>query len=159
MTDIEKMVAQLDELIRQYEEFIRGPRTEGADGSNQARVLVSRLESAIDRLALPNSSYVKQLDLHRSEKRTRFKIHDVYSIALGLRDDLKEGWIAAAIEIVHANTHSDYLEMSEALIRSGYKDAAAVIAGTALEVHVRALCMKHGVDTKLSDGAPKRQPP
>ncbi|MER5521282.1 hypothetical protein [Streptomyces sp. NPDC002763] len=156
MTDIEKMVDQLDELIGQYEEFIRPPRTEGADGSNQARLLVSRLESAIDRLAPPNSSYTKQLDLHRSEKRIRHKIHDVYSIALGLRDDLKSGWVKSVVEMVHADTHSDYLEMAETLLRSGYKDAAAVIAGTALEVHIRALCVKHGVETELSDGAPKK---
>ncbi|WP_329138149.1 hypothetical protein [Streptomyces sp. NBC_00670] len=156
MADIEKMVAQLDELIGQYEEFIRPPRAEGADSSNQARLLVSRLESAIDRLALPGSSYVKQLDLHRSEKRTRYKIHDVYSIALGLRDDLKAGWTESVIELVHADTHSDYLEMSDTLLGSGYKDAAAVIVGTALEVHIRALCVKHGVDIELADGAPKK---
>lgn len=65
-----KMAAQLDELIWQYEDFICPPRAEGADGSNQARPIVSRLESAIDRLAPPNSSYVKQLDLHRGERRT-----------------------------------------------------------------------------------------
>ncbi len=58
--------------------------------------------------------------------------------------------------MVHADTHSDYLEMSDTLLRSGFKDAAAVIAGTALEVHVRALCVKNGVDTELADGTPKK---
>jgi hypothetical protein len=58
--------------------------------------------------------------------------------------------------MVHADTHSDYLDMAETLLRSGYKDAAAVITGTSLEVHVRALCVKHGVDTELASGAPKK---
>ncbi|MFE5595482.1 hypothetical protein [Streptomyces sp. NPDC056549] len=156
MTDVESMAAQLDELIGQYEDFILPPRAEGVDGSNQARLLVSRLESAIDRLAPPNSSYVKQLDLHRDEKRTKYKIHDVYSIALGLREDLTAGWAKSVVEMVHADTHSDYLEMAETLLRSGYKDAAAVIVGTALEVHIRALCVKHGIETEFGDGAPKK---
>lgn len=38
----------------------------------------------------------------------------------------------------------------------GYKGAAAVIAGTALEVHVRALCARSGVDTELPSGAPMK---
>lgn len=156
MTDIEKMVAQLDELLGQYEDFIRPPRPEGADGSNQARLLVSRLEAAIDRIALPSSSYVRQLELHRGEKRIKYKIHDVYSIAVGLRDDLKAGWVESMVELVHAETYSDYLEMAEGLLGQGYKDPAAVITGTSLEVHVRALCVKHSVDVALPNGSPKK---
>ncbi|MDQ0776334.1 HEPN domain-containing protein [Streptomyces aurantiacus] len=155
MTDIEKMVAQLDELISDYQEMI-GTRTDGVLSSDRAKLLVSRLESAIDRLAVPGSSYTTQLDVHRGQKRASLKIREIYGIALGLRHDLASGWVETVVEMVHADTHNDYLEMAETLLRSGYKDAAAVIAGTALEVHIRALCVKHGIETESGDGAPKK---
>ncbi|MGW9188095.1 hypothetical protein [Streptomyces rubiginosohelvolus] len=56
---------------------------------------------------------------------------------------------------MHADTYSDYLEMAEALLAKGYKDAAAVIAETSLEVHIRALCIKNGMTTAVA-GKPKK---
>ena len=41
------------------------------------------------------------------------------------------------------------------LIENGYKDAAAVMAGTTLEVHMRKLCDKHGLAT-TSGHKPKK---
>ncbi|MEU8630465.1 hypothetical protein [Streptomyces sp. NPDC048669] len=153
--NVDKMVAQLDELIEQYKDMLKPPRPENVEGSNTGRLLVSRLESAIERLSLPGSTYTRQLDLHR-EKRTKYKIHDVYSIAVGLRDDLKAGWTESVMELVHADTYGDYLKMADDLLVAHYKDPAAVITGTTLEVHVRALCAKYGVDTDLPSGAPKK---
>ncbi len=155
MLDTAKMVEQLDILIGEYQDMLR-TGTEGVLSSDRAKLLASRLESAIDRLAVPGSSYVRQLDIHRDDKRTTNRIRAIYSITLGLREDLNAGWTESVVEMVHADTHSDYLGMSETLLRSGFKDAAAVIAGTALEVHVRALCTKNGVDTELGDGTPKK---
>ena len=36
--------------------------------------------------------------------------------------------------------------MAQHLLGEGYKDPAAVVAGSALEVHLRKLCEKNGVD-------------
>ncbi|KUN81177.1 hypothetical protein [Streptomyces griseoruber] len=44
---------------------------------------------------------------------------------------------SATVELVHADTHSDYSQRADGLLAQGYKDAAAVITGTSLEVHVR----------------------
>jgi hypothetical protein len=38
----------------------------------------------------------------------------------------------------------------------GYKDAAAVIAGTSLEVHMKALATKYRVSLIASNGGPKK---
>ncbi|MFJ2749783.1 hypothetical protein [Streptomyces sp. NPDC087297] len=153
--EVDKMVEQLDVLIAEYKDLI-AERSDTALASDRAKLLASRLEAAIDRLAVPGSSYVQQLDLYRAEKRVRFKIREIQSIALGLRDDLKAGWTTSVMELVHADTHSDYLEMAETLLASGYKDPSAVIAGTSLEVHIRMLCAKHGVAIELPNGAPKK---
>ncbi|MFF5307222.1 hypothetical protein ACFY5F_48515 [Streptomyces sp. NPDC013161] len=145
--DVEKMVAQLDELIAQYQDV--------AGAKQGLTLIVNRLEAAIDRLAMPGSTYIRQLDAQRKWS-TGTKAFEVWKIAEALREDLKSGWTDSVIELVHADTHSDYLEMAASLLESAHKDAAAVIAGTALEVHVRALCVKHGVDTELPTGAPKK---
>ncbi|MFE5008055.1 hypothetical protein ACFRJ3_26095 [Streptomyces sp. NPDC056696] len=154
--EVDKMVEQLDVLLAEYRELIGLSPDGTALGSDRAKILASRLESAIDRLAVPGSSYVQQLDHYRAEKRVKFKIREIRSIALGLRDDLKAGWTTSVMELVHADTHSDYLEMAETLLAAGYKDPAVVITGTSLEVHIRTLCTKHGVDTELPSGAPKK---
>jgi len=97
-----------------------------------------------------SASLVRERAAHRRLRR------DFYGIAVGLRDDLKAGWVESVVELVHADMYSDYLEMAESLLDSGYKDPAAVITGTSLEVHVRALCVKHSVDIALPNRTPKK---
>ena len=46
-------------------------------------------------------------------------------------------------------------KMAQYLLDSGYKDAAAVIAGSTLEAHLRQLCKKVGITTD-SGGKPKK---
>ncbi|MGW3931337.1 hypothetical protein ACWECC_25005 [Streptomyces microflavus] len=145
--DISKMVEQLDKLDEQYK--AAASKGEGRE------VAINRLEAAIDRIALPGSTYVRQLDLWRGMSISN-KAYNVSQVAQALRHDLSDGWTDSVVELVHADIHSDYLEMADTLLGSGYKDPAAVIVGTSLEVHVRALCVKHRVDTELPSGAPKK---
>ena len=50
---------------------------------------------------------------------------------------------------------ADYLEMATHLVENRYKDPAAVLAGSTLEVHLRQLCEKHGVAAE-QDGKMKK---
>ena len=43
--------------------------------------------------------------------------------------------------------------MAQHLINEGYKDAAAVIAGSPLEAHLRRLCLKSGIPCDVTSGA------
>jgi hypothetical protein len=72
-------------------------------------------------------------------------IHSLAGTLATLFADWNTGRLQAFEEIVHGQTFSDFLEMAEHLLKEGYKDAAAVIAGGTLEQHLRALCTKHGV--------------
>jgi hypothetical protein len=45
--------------------------------------------------------------------------------------------------------------MAEELLSKNYKDAAAVITGSSLEVHLRALCVRHSIDIQ-ANGKPKK---
>ena len=59
-------------------------------------------------------------------------------------------------ELVHADLFADFLEMADELQRGGYKDAAAVIAGSTLEEHLRKLAQRYEVAIDKPDGAPKK---
>lgn len=73
-----------------------------------------------------------------------------------LRADYAAGYLQPIIELIHADLFSDFLEMADHLIEQGYKDPAAVIAGSVLEEHLRKLCDKNGIDVKKPDGTPKK---
>ncbi|WP_199848025.1 hypothetical protein [Streptomyces dysideae] len=151
MTDIEKMAEQLDKLIEEY------AKTSRPLSNERTQIHKSRLEAAIERASLPGSTYRTQLaGIRERAASDGWRLEAINAIAIGLRDDIRDGWVKSVVELVHADMHSDYLEMAETLLDSGYKDPAAVITGTTLEVHVRALCVKHSVDIALPNGSPKK---
>jgi len=155
MANVNKVVDQLNFLIKASENYITNDSWSLLDGAaDDPIVLSNRLEAAIERATRPNSIYMKQLDAAR-RKTQPYRLREVRTVALGLRDDLIAGWVESVVELVHADTYRDYLEMAEGLLAKGYKDAAAVITGTTLEVHVRALCVKNGVTTEVA-GKPKK---
>ncbi|MBK3648012.1 hypothetical protein, partial [Streptomyces sp. MBT33] len=144
MADIEKMVGQLDELIERYKELAK--KMDFDEGPTPSfGFIANRLEAAIERIALPGSAYIHQLNKYRFD-RSSGRARRLYQVAVGLRDDLKAGWTQSLLEEVHAATYDSYLEMAQVLLDTDFKDPAAVIAGTSLEVHVRELCVKNGID-------------
>ena len=54
--------------------------------------------------------------------------------------DLEDGFITSHATLIRGELFDDFLEMATHLIEGGYKDAAAVISGAALEVHLKKLC-------------------
>ena len=57
------------------------------------------------------------------------------------------GGISRIVNLSIAEMFSDLLEIARELHGSGYEDAAAVQAGTALELHLRLLAEKHNIET------------
>lgn len=76
-----------------------------------------------------------------------------------LRSALMAGHLVAYGELIRSEVFGDVLDMASHLLDEGYKDPAAVIAGTALEIHMRELCKKASIPisvTKGTDVVPKR---
>ncbi|MEV8548140.1 hypothetical protein [Streptomyces sp. NPDC051572] len=149
------MVTQLDELLLGFDPWGRD-HSDKRSWIEQQSLTVHRLEAAIERIATPGSVYVKQLRKYLDESDVELKAPHVFAIASGLRQDMNEGWVRSTVELVHADMYSDYLEMADGLLAKGYKDPAAIVTGTSLEVHVRALCVKHSVDVAQPNGTPKK---
>jgi hypothetical protein len=65
------------------------------------------------------------------------------AVLLATRDDYEGGYLTSTRSLIQAEMFDSELEQASELLRSGYKTAAAVIAGTVLETSLRELCNRH----------------
>lgn len=154
---------QIDALIAQYDLSQRLSSGRGFDdlGGPELIGLLTRIKATVQRLAPPGTAYADEIDsfVTKAEKRLGsglMALEECASVLMALRADYAAGHLRSIKELIHADVFSDFLEMADHLIEQGYKDAAAVIAGSVLEEHLRKLCDKNGIDLKKPDGTPKK---
>jgi hypothetical protein len=130
-------IARLNELIGE---------AESAHGS----VIELQLRQAILSIA-PGSIYAKSLDTDRYiHEETLWK-------ATALRDDLQRGYGQTLISAAHSDVSADLIDYAEDLLSEHHTDPAILIAGGALESHLRRLADLYGVpylDAKRKPIAP-----
>jgi hypothetical protein len=149
--DAAAITAQIKGLLKAYEAYIvKDPPYSTAE----AVELIVRMEAAIERLAPRSSRYVQEAEKFRLNDQ-RPRIVRLAGVLKALQEDVHAGWLKTVEELVHADTFSDLLEQARELNSKGYKDAAAVIAGTVLESHLRLLCDKNSIPTMLPAGRHK----
>lgn len=157
--DVSVIKNQIDAILEQYTTLRKSSRH--SDCSDLDGTLISgaitRLAAAIDRFAPPGSRYLKNQEalLKSYGSNNPQVLAPVAGILTSLRDDITAGYLATMTELVHADVFQDFLEMAEHLLGEGYKDPAAVVAGSVLEEHLRKLCSKHAVVT-TSGSKPKK---
>lgn len=77
------------------------------------------------------------------------------SILTAIRSEIAGGWLFTVKGLVAAELFSDFLDMSEHFLDTGYKDPAAVMVGSVLEEHLRQLCIKNSIPIEEDkDGRP-----
>jgi len=67
------------------------------------------------------------------------------SVFIAAMDDYKGGYLISIKNLIQADVFDSELEQAEGLLSSGYKSAAAVIAGVVLETTLRDLCTREGI--------------
>ena len=157
MTDIFKK--QLNAVITEYESALS--QSKYKDGSDviskiEIRKFQTRCIAAIERTSGSKSTYSTQV-MEVSKQRGSLYDHVAgqIGVAKALLFDIQNDYLKNLEETIHGDLFGDFLEMAAHLIENGYKDAAAVMAGTTLEVHMRKLCDKHGLAT-TSGHKPKK---
>ncbi len=75
----------------------------------------------------------------------------VEGLLKALRTAIENDTLESVSELAHASFSSDILDQARELLDNGYKDAAAVMIGSALETHLRNLCEKHEIETRRED--------
>ena len=143
---------QLEEIVSEYREHIeRSQYKDGSDNISTGKVqeMVARALAAIERATGNSSVYYKRAETVLGSNHHEWnKLAGVIGISESLKSDIDSGYMVTLEELVHADVFSDFLEMAEHLLSTGYKDAAAVIVGSTLESHMKKLCVKHGVATE-----------
>jgi len=108
-----------------------------------------------------HSEYYKEfLDIDK-DKKTNFSIFEgIKAIFLALKNDYKKGYLSSIKTLVQAEVFETQLEQAEELLKSGYRVASAVIAGTVLETALREICLREGVEdgmiNKMNDNLAKK---
>jgi len=119
--------------------------------------ILTLLAATIARVSPSGSVYRQQADAaYTAYGRDNSHIITILTGVLrALKADYVAGRLQSVTELIHADLFSDFLEMAQHLQSEGYKDAAAVIAGSVLEGHLRKLCEKHGISVE-NNGKPKK---
>lgn len=117
---------------------------------NDIQHLTTIARAAINRTGSVNSTYAKQADsVLNSKLYESLKAVKLIDVIEALSNDLKKGYLQTIEEWLHGELFADFLEMAGHLLDEGYKDAAAVIAGSTLESHLRQLCNKHNISIEI----------
>lgn len=122
------------------------------------RDLQTRCLAVIERIAGSGSVYYKrasEIGNTSNIRSSHAQLAQQIGVARALLSDMRNGLTKSLEEIVHGEVFGDFLEMADYLNSNGYKDAAAVIAGSTLEVHLKQLSLKFGVALD-SGGKPKK---
>lgn len=152
--DWKKAAEQLNDSLKSAEEELqRKPAPNSSDGVVEMLSATIRLEDAIRRVAPHPSIYIRQLNDGQDQS---IVARCQFAVAKGraLLADVTSGSLIRVAEIVRSEQFSSYLEMAEHLLAEGYKDAAAVIAGSSLEVHLKNLATKASLPIASTDGQP-----
>ena len=118
--------------------------------------LRTRCMAAIERASGSSSTYsVSVVESRKRKANALYSLSVEVGVASALLSDIRNGYLTSFEELLHGDVFGDYLEMASHLLKSGYKDAAAVLAGGTLEVHLRKLCNKHSIST-MRAGKPRK---
>ena len=150
---------QLNRLLEKYHEYRR--TSEYNDLSDKPKIdrqsLVTSSIAAIHRITGENSTYSKEINkIQALNPHLHKHTSDILGVVSSLKDDIENGYLQSLVELVHSNVFSDFLEMSNHLNETGYKDAAAVLAGSTLENHLKQLATKNSIDLIDTKGNPKK---
>ena len=119
--------------------------------------LQMRCLAAVERVAGRQSAYYRMAqEINKEDVPFSYRMQRLVGVVRALLSDLDQNYLDSFGEIMREDVFADYLEMASHLLEKGYKDAAAVLAGSTLEVHLRNLCVKSSIETGVSGGHPKK---
>jgi hypothetical protein len=158
-TSDESLIAQLKKILDLYldlssrfsvSDLHKAPDTE-------IHTLVTLARAAVLRIAGPTSEYAQQLEriMHNKHAAAHHTVGPIMGVIEALRLDLEAGYLRSLSELLHGEIFADLLDMATHLLEEGYKDAAAVVTGTAIEAHLRRLAEASGLGTEIG-GKPKK---
>jgi hypothetical protein len=96
----------------------------------------------INRL-VPNSHYEHEFNIRKHHYASIHDLTHQLGVLKALLADLDGGHLQNLRGLIRAEVFGDFIEQARHLLDEGYWQAAAVVAGSVLEDHLRKLCEKH----------------
>ena len=156
---IDTFQKQLYSVIVEYEAALSQSKYDDASdilSDTRVKDLQTRTIAAIERISGRNSIYFQQATKIDTERGNNWDhLAGQIGVAKSLLSDIQNDYLKSLEEIIHGDIFGDFLEMADHLLENGYKDASAILAGSTLEVHIKKLCDKYGIDVS-SNGKVKK---
>jgi HEPN domain-containing protein len=148
----EKIGNRLDELLEMGKQVLATQRSPGSGvigddrvDSQMAYQWATSAQNLLARVFGRDSehykNFTKAVDSHLTYSPT-FRAQGILKAA---RDDYKNGQLFEVRRLVEAELFDDFLEQAEHLLKLGYYQPAAVVAGCVLEDGLRRLCQRNGI--------------
>lgn len=156
-------LAQLDEIISLYKSLKAQAKYDDLSGNveiEEINTIITRAKACVYRITGPASEYYKDINtiLQKRHLSEGVQLISLMGSVYALRSDLDSGYLKTLHEIIHAEVFTDYIEMAEYILSEGYKDPAAVIIGSTLEIHLKELCKVNGIPTEATNSKGKLIP-
>jgi hypothetical protein len=156
-------IKQLDEIITEFVRVKSRAKYDDLSGNTsieEVATLLTKSKAAIARIVGNNSEYYKDTEaiLKRTNIHDGNKLRHIIGTIKALKSDLENDYLKSFSDIIQSEVFSDYLEMAEHLLKEGYKDPAAVLVGSTLEVHLRELCVSNDIEIETTNSKGKTIP-
>ncbi len=149
----------LDDVLAEWRGLASQCREEdfGDLGDADGTRFVTRAWAVVQRFAGTHSPYFQQAEaIVKQGGFVGYVARHIVGVVESVRIDVAGGFLGDFASLIHGELFGDFLEMAQHLLDEKYKDAAAVIAGSSLEVHLRQLCAKNAIAISDSAGRPKK---
>ncbi len=148
----EKILTRLDELIKMGERTLatytvtpnQAMRKADLD-PGLARQWAASCLNLLHRVCGIDSAHYQQFDSFNARIVFAFSANQVLGILKAAKDDYEQGMLFNSYALITAEVFKDFLEQAEHLLKMGYYQPAAVVAGAVLEDGLRKLCARHNV--------------
>lgn len=157
--DITLFSKQLDDILKKYHQMQGISKYKDLSDlpRHERQGLITNAIAAIHRITGVNSTYSKEVvRVQNQDPELHVHTSSIVGIVQALKSDLDNGYLQSLIELIHGNIFSDFLEMASYLNDNKFKDAAAVIAGSTLENHLKQLAVKYSISLTDTNGKPKK---
>ena len=147
-----KLVSYLDKILAEFHSLQERNDEDYSDlHTFDIQGFLTMAQAAIEQISGSNSVYVRDVkEILAKDYALPYEVASIAGIVKALRAGLEAGYLQGVTELIHGELFADFLDMASHLLDEGYKDPAAVIAGAALETHLRQLCDKQGIQTEVN---------
>lgn len=155
MREKQHFIKQLQQIVDEYNAIKSKATYDDLSGNvlpEELTNILTRAKASVQRITGVESEYYKDISKVLMETGHKGKkLREIIGTVLALKTDIEQDYLKTLSEIIQADVFSDYLEMANYLLEKGYKDPAAVIIGSTLEVHLKELCIRNSIEIESND--------